>query len=40
MSEVTETEAKKRQDQNWPGKNLIHDFFMKIKTAQFVFTND
>ena len=39
MTEGTEREAKERQGQNWPGKNLLPNFFMKIKVAPFVFTN-
>ena len=39
MSESTEREAKERQGQNWPGKNLLPNFPMKLKVAPFVFTN-
>ena len=39
MSEGTEREAKKRQGQNCPGKNLLPDFPMQIEVASFVFTN-
>ena len=40
MPEGTEREAKKRQGQNWPDKNMLQNFPMKIKVAQFVFTNN
>ena len=39
MPEGTEGEAKKRQGQNWPDKNLLLNFYMKIKVASFVLTN-
>ena len=39
MPECTEREAKERQGQNWPGKNVLPNFSMKIKVAPFVFTN-
>ena len=39
MSEATEREAKERQCQNCPGKNVLPNFSMKIKVAPFVFTN-
>ena len=39
MAEATEREAKERQGQNWPGKNVLPNFSMKIKVAPFVFTN-
>ena len=39
MPDGTEREAKERQDQNWPGKNVLPDFPMKIKIAPFVFTS-
>ena len=39
MPEGTETEAKERQGQNWPGKNVLPNFPVKIKLAPFVFTN-
>ena len=39
MPEGTEREANERQDQNWPGKNLLLNFHMKMKVALFVFTN-
>ena len=39
MLEGTEKEAKERQGQNCPGKNLLSNFSMKIKVAAFVFTN-
>ena len=39
MPEGTEREAKEWQGQNWPGKNLLPNFPMKIKVAPFVFTN-
>ena len=35
MPEGTEREA----GPNWPGKNLLQNFLMKIKVAKFVFTN-
>ena len=38
MTEGTESEEKGRQVQNWPGKNLLPNFTMKIKEAPFVFT--
>ena len=38
MPEGTEKEAKKRQGQNWPGKNLLPNYSMKIDEAPFVFT--
>ena len=31
MPEGTEREAKERQGQNWPGKNLLPNFLMKMK---------
>ena len=39
MLEGTEREAKERQGQNWPGKNLLPNFSMNIKAAQCVFTD-
>ena len=39
MPEGTEREAKERQGQNWPGKNLLPNFPMEIKVALFFFTN-
>ena len=39
MPEGTEIEAKERQGQIWPGKNLLTNVSMKIKVAPFVFTN-
>ena len=39
MAEGAERGAKERQSQNWPGKNLFLHFSMKIKAAQFLFTN-
>ena len=39
MPEGTEREAKDRQGQNRPGKNLLPNFSMKIKEAPFVCTN-
>ena len=39
MPEGTEGEAKERQGQNWPGKNLLPNLSLKIKVAPFVFTN-
>ena len=39
MPEGTEREAKESQGQNWPGKNLLLNFPMKIKVAPVVFTN-
>ena len=39
MPKGTEREAKERQGQNWPGKNSLPNFPMKIKVAPFVFTN-
>ena len=35
----TEREAKERKGLNWPGKNSLPNFPMKIKVAPFVFTN-
>ena len=40
MPEGTEREAKERQDQNWPGKNLLPNFPMKMKVAPFVCTKN
>ena len=40
MSEGTENESKERQGQNWPGKNVLTNFSMKIKIAPVVFTNN
>ena len=40
MPEGTERVAKDRQGQNWPGKNLLTNFSMKIKVAPFIFTNN
>ena len=39
MPEGTERYAKKRQGQNWPGKNVLPNFSMKIKAAPLVFPN-
>ena len=39
MPEGTEREAKERQGQNWPGKNMLLNFCMKIKEAPFFFIN-
>ena len=39
MPEGTERGAKERQIQNWPGKNVLPNFSMKIKVAPFLFTN-
>ena len=39
MPEDTEREAKERQGQNWPGKNWLFNFPMKIKVAPVVSTN-
>ena len=39
MPEGTERKAKERQVQNWPGKNLLPNFRMKMKVVLFVFTN-
>ena len=39
MPEGNEREAKERQGQHWPGKNLLPNFTMKMKVAPFVFTN-
>ena len=39
MPEGPEREAKERQGQNWPGKNLLPKFSMKIKVEPFVFPN-
>ena len=39
MPEGTEREAKERQGQNRPGKNVLPNFSIKIKIAPFVFTN-
>ena len=39
MPEGTEREAKERQGQNWPGRNLLSNFSMKIKVAPFILTN-
>ena len=33
------TALKERQGQNWPGKNVLPNFSMKIKVTPFVFTN-
>ena len=40
MPEGTEREAKARHSQNWPGKNVLPNLYMKIKVAPFVFNND
>ena len=40
MPEGTEREAKERQGQNLPGKNLLPNFPLKIIVAPFVFTNN
>ena len=34
-----EREAKERQIQNWPGKNVLPIHPIKIKIASFVFIN-
>ena len=39
MPEGTEREVKESQGQNWPGKNGLPNFPMKIKAAAFVFSN-
>ena len=39
MPEGTEKEASERQGQNWPGKNLLPNFSMKMRVAPFVFTD-
>ena len=39
MSEGAEKEAKERQGQNWPGKNLLPNFSLKILLTPFGFTN-
>ena len=39
MLEGTEKEAKERQGQNYPCKNLLPNFAMKIKVAPFGITN-
>ena len=39
MPEGTEIEAKERQGQNWPGKDLLPDVPMKMIVTPFVFTN-
>ena len=39
MAEGTEKEAEERQCQNWPGKNVLTNFPMKIKVSPLVFTN-
>ena len=39
MPEGTEREAKERQGKNWPSKNLLPNFPMKMKGAPFIFTN-
>ena len=39
MPEGTESEAKERQGQNWPGNNLLPNLHMKIKVASFLFAN-
>ena len=39
MPEGTEREAKEWQGQNWPGKTLSTNFYVKIEEAPFVFTN-
>ena len=39
MPEGTEREAKDGQGQNWPDKNVLPYFSMKIKLTPFVFTN-
>ena len=39
MPEGTKREAKMRQGQNWPGKNSLPTFPMKIEVEPFVFTN-
>ena len=40
MPEGTEGEANERQGQNWPGKNVLPNFPMKIKVSPFVFSNN
>ena len=40
MPEDTEREAKDRQGQNWPGKNVLPNLSMEIKVAPFVSTRD
>ena len=40
MPEGTEREAKKRQGQNWLGKNVLPNFSRKIKVAPFVVSNN
>ena len=35
MPEGTERETKERQGQNWPGKNVLPNFPMKIKVTPF-----
>ena len=39
MPEGTERKAKKRQGQNWPGKNVLPNFPMKMKLAPFIIIN-
>ena len=39
MSEGTEGKAKERQGKNWPNKNLLPNFPMKIKVEPFIFPN-
>ena len=39
MPEGTERETKKKQGQNWPGRNLLPNFHMKINASSFFFTN-
>ena len=39
MSEGAEKEAKERQGQNEPGKNLLPNFSMNVILTPFVFTN-
>ena len=40
MPDATEIEAKEQQRQNWPGKNGLTSFPMKMKIAPCVFTNN
>ena len=40
MPEGTDKEAKERQGQNWPGKNVLRNFSMRMKVAPFVFINN
>ena len=39
LPDGTDRKAKEMQGQNWPGKNSLPNFSMKIKVAPFMFTN-